>query len=430
MTTKLERIAHVAVEKPKERFTSLYHLLNNEMFNLCHKEMDGKKTAGIDSVSKKDYEENKTENIANLVERLRRHGYIPQPARRVYIPKGDGQVRPLGIAAYEDKLVQAGLSKILNAIYEQDFMDFSYGFRPRRNCHDALRKIHRVIQKGSINYVVDADIKGFFDNVDHELLIKFLEHRIADPNIIRLIKRLLKAGIMDGGLFVETNKGTPQVSPILANIYLHYVLDLWFEKVVKKYSKGQAEVIRYADDFVGCFQYREDAEKFYKALQERLRKFGLEVAVDKTKIIEFGRYAEEQSKRKGTKPETFDFLGFTHYCSKDRIGKRFRVKRKTSRKKFRKKVKDFKVWLRAAKDKMNIHEIFDKVKRKLIGHYQYYGITDNSREIWRYRSAVIKLLFKWLNRRSQRRSFCWEKFDKYLDLNPLPTPKIYASIFY
>lgn len=432
METKLKRIAHVAKEKPQERFTSLYHLLNEELILQCHELMEKGKATGIDGISKQNYEENKMENIKDLVGRLKRHGYVPQPARRVYIPKDGGKERPLGIAAYEDKLVQNGLSRILNAIYEQDFMENSYGFRPRRNCHDALRRMNEVIERGKISYVVDADIKEFFDNVDHEQLIKFMEHRIADPNIIRLTKRLLKAGIMDEDVFVETNKGTPQgsvVSPILGNIYLHYVLDLWFEKIVKKKSDGQAEIVRYADDFICCFQYKKDAETFYRKLKERLRKFGLEVAEDKTKIIKFGRYAEEDCKERGCKPDTFDFLGFTHYCSKDRLGKTYRVKRRTSKKKFRKKVKDFKMWLKSVKDKSNIHIIFEKSKQKLSGHYRYYGITDNAKAVWRYHGTIVKTLYKWLNRRSQRKSFGWENFNKYLKLNPLPKPKIYVSIY-
>ncbi|MEX0917096.1 MAG: group II intron reverse transcriptase/maturase, partial [Candidatus Paceibacterota bacterium] len=349
METKLARIAEIAKEKPKERFTSLYHLLNEEMLLQCHVELDGNKAAGIDRVTKAEYEANLEENIRNLAERLKRKGYRPQPVRRTYIPKDEKSMRPLGIPAYEDKIVQLGLNKILQAIYEQDFLNHSYGFRPGRSCHDALKEVNRIIEKGKISYVVDADISGFFTHVDHEWLMKFIELRIEDPNLRRLIVKFLKAGIMEKGIYEDTEEGTPQgsiASPILANIYLHYALDLWFQVAVKKACKGQAEIVRYADDYVCCFQYKEDAERFYKALVTRLAKFSLKIAEEKTKILMFGRFAADNSKRQGLgKPKTFDFLGFTHYCSKGSNGK-FRIKRKTSRKKFKAKLKAFKMWLR------------------------------------------------------------------------------------
>ncbi|RIV18038.1 reverse transcriptase [Alicyclobacillaceae bacterium I2511] len=252
METKLSRIAEIARIKPKESFTSLYHLLNEEMLLQCHRELNGHKAVGIDKVTKAEYEENLDENIQDLVQRLRRQSYRPLPVRRTYIPKGDGKgQRPLGISAYEDKIVQMGLSKILQAVYEADFLDCSYGFRPGRSAHDALRALNRVIEKGKISYVVDADIRGFFNNVDHGWLMKFIHLRIADPNMRRLIVKFLKAGIMENGKVEPTDLGTSQgsiASPVLANVYLHYALDLWFEVAVKKRCKGQAELVRYADD--------------------------------------------------------------------------------------------------------------------------------------------------------------------------------------
>lgn len=432
METKLTRIAEIAKKNPKEVFTSLYNLLNREMLLQCHYVLDANKAAGVDGITKREYAIKLEENVINLVNRLKTHSYKPQPARRTYIPKANGkELRPLGIAAYEDKIVQMGLARILEAIYEQDFLDFSYGFRPNRSCHDALRAINKTIIKDKINYIVDADIKGFFNNVDHEWMMKFIGHRIADPNIKRLIVRFLKAGIMEKGRFEATDKGTAQgsvVSPILANIYLHYVLDLWFERVVKKRSKGEVFIIRYADDFICGFQYKEEAEKFYKALKERLAKFKLELAEDKTKIIEFGRFAASNRAERGQgKPETFDFLGFTHYCSTSKSGK-FRVKRRTSRKKFWTKVKSVKQWVKSVRNVLSIHEIFKRIKAVLTGHFHYYGITDNYPMLQQFKYEVIKILFKWLNRRSQRRSFTKEKFQKYLRLNPLPNPKIYVNI--
>lgn len=431
MQTKLARIAEIAKEKPKEQFTSLYHLLNEEMLTLCHRELDGSKATGIDQVTKAAYEENLESNIKELVERLKRRSYRPQPVRRTYIPKDEKSKRPLGISSYEDKIVQLGLNKILQAIYEQDFLIVSYGFRPGRSCHDALKALNRNIEYGRTSYVVDADIRSFFTNVNHEWLMKFLELRVADPNIQKLIRRFLKAGMMEQGIWEPTEVGTPQgsiASPILSNLYLHYALDLWFEVAVKKACRGEASIIRYADDYVCCFQYKVDAERFYKALITRLAKFGLEIAEEKTKIVEFGRFAEENRKRKGQgKPPTFDFLGFTHYCSKSSKGK-FRVKRKTSEKKFKSKVKAFKEWLRTERHQ-DVKELMKTIRAKLTGHYRYYGITDNSRAMAVYKFQITKTLFKWLNRRSQRRSFTYDKFNLFLKRHPLPEPKIYVSIY-
>ncbi|GAB4271000.1 group II intron reverse transcriptase/maturase [Thermincola ferriacetica] len=432
METKLARIREIAERKPDEVFTSVCHLLNEEMLMQCHRELDGNKATGVDQVTKADYEKCLYENISSLVERLKKKSYRPQPVRRTYIPKGDGKSkRPLGIPAHEDKIVQMGLNKILQAIYEPKFLDLSYGFRPGRSCHDALRALTRIIERGKINYIVEVDIRGFFDHVDHEWLMKFIGHRINDPSLKRLIVRFLKAGIMEDGIIGATEEGTPQgaiVSPTLANIYLHYVLDLWFSKAVKKNCRGQAEMIRYADDFVCCFQHKDDAEKFLTALINRLAKFNLKIAEDKTKMFMFGRYAEENHKRRGLgKPQTFDFLGFTHYCGKSRNGK-FRVKHRTSRKKFKAKVKDFKEWIKSVRN-CDTADIMRTVRAKLLGHYRYYGITDNSRMIAKYMYEIIKLLFKWLNRRSQRKSFTVEKFRLFLAQHKLPTPKIYVSIY-
>ena len=432
METKLIRIAQIAKERPKEVFTSLYHYLNEEILVKCHQELKGDKAVGVDEITKANYAENLKENIYHLVEALKRHSYKPQPVRRTYIPKGDGGKRPLGIPSYEDKIVQLGLTKILQVIYEADFLPCSYGFRPKISCHDALKRLNDILIYGKTSYIVDTDIKGFFDSVDHKRLIEFIGLRIADPNIKRLVVRFLKAGVMEQNTYEPTLKGTPQgaiISPILANIYLHYVLDLWFFRVVKKHCKGEAYLVRYADDFVCCFQYKEDALRFHKALQARLNKFNLQLALNKTKIIEFGRFARENRKAKGLgKPETFSFLGFTHYCNQSRNGK-FRVKRKTEAKNFKSKIKAFKVWIKTIRSFGPLPDIFSRVRIKLLGHYAYYGITDNSKMIRNYYDIVIRLLFKWLNRRSQRRSFTYDKFKRYLKHNPLPLPRIYVSIF-
>lgn len=348
MGTKLTRIAELAKKTPKVKLQTLIHAIDEESLKACHNILSACKATGIDSVTKEEYGKNIDKNIANLLGRMKRQAYKPQPVKRVYIPKDNGKKRPLGIPAYEDKLVQKSLNEILNVIYEEEFLDCSYGFRPNKDCHGAIKEVGRILEQKKISYVVDADIKGFFDNVDHDWMMKFLQHRIQDPNILRLIQRFLKAGVVEAGIECETDSGTPQggvISPTLANVYLHYVLDLWFTIKVKRECRGEAYIVRYADDFVCFFQYKSDAEAFYVKLIDRLGKFNLEIAEDKTKIIEFGRFAnEERNKRGESKAETFDFLGFTHYCSKSKLG-RFRVKRKTSRKKFNAKLKVFAKWL-------------------------------------------------------------------------------------
>jgi group II intron reverse transcriptase/maturase len=337
----------------------------------------------------------------------------------------------LGIPAIEDKLVQAGLTRLLMAIYEQDFIEDSYGFRLGRSGHDALRALSNEVEGQRTHYIVDADIKGFFDNVDHEWMMKFLGHRIADKRVLRYVKRFLKAGIMEDGAVSASDKGTPQgglVSPILANIYLHYSLDLWFEWVFQQSCHGQSRLIRYADDFVVCFQYENDATRFRCELDERLAKFGLEISPEKTKVIEFGPNAESHARERGGKPETFDFLGFTHYCSRTRDGRRFRMKRITSRKKFTAKIRMFKDWLRANRT-LPTRELMEKVAAKLRGHFAYYGVTDNSKGINRFAYEVCHLLFKWLNRRGKRGCMSWDKFELLLKKSPLPQPRIKVNLF-
>lgn len=295
MYTKLQRITEVAKNNPKERFTSLIHLVNKEMLMQCHKELSGNKATGVDRITKQEYETNLEGNIDDLLIRMKAFKYKPQPVRRVYIDKpGSHKKRPLGILAYEDKIVQLAINKILKAIYEQDFMDSSFGFRENRSCHDALKILNVYLTRKNINYVVDADIKGFFDNVDHKWMMKFLEHRIADKNLLRYIGRFLKSGVMDKGRFYKVYEGTPQggiISPTLANIYLHYVLDIWFNNYIKRKCIGKAYIVRYADDFVCCFQYEAEAKAFYEELKLRLNKFSLELAEDKTKTLYFGKNA-------------------------------------------------------------------------------------------------------------------------------------------
>ena len=430
--TKLHRIAEKARKEPGFKFTSLYHLMNEELLRECFKRLRKDAVAGIDEMTKELYAVNLDANLLNLIDRLHRMAYIPQPVRRTYIPKpGSAKQRPLGIPCFEDKLVQAGLVRILEAVYEQDFIEDSYGFRPERSCHKALIALSDTVEDNPVNHIVEADIKGFFDNVNQGWLLKFLAHRIEDKRILRMVKRFLKAGVAEDGSVTVSDEGTPQggvISPILSNIYLHYALDLWFEKVYRKSCTGYARLIRYADDFVVCFQYKADAEKFRIALGERLGKFGLEVEPTKTRVMEFGRFAVEHAAKRGTKPETFDFLGLTHYCGTSRNGKKFRMKRVTARKKFAAKLKAFKEWLKKARI-MKTKDLWEIAKAKLRGHYNYYGVTDNLRGIERFGHEVKRLLFKWLNRRGKRHCLNWERFDEMLTRFPLPIPRIKVRMF-
>lgn len=327
--------------------------------------------------------------------------------------------------------MQLALKKLVEAIFEPKFLDCMHGFRYGRGCHSALRELNRTILYKKVNYIVDADIKGFFDNVNHIWLMKCIEQHIKDRNVLKLIERFLKAGVIENHKLYDTKDGTPQgsiLSPVLANIYMHYVLTLWFEKIIKTRFRGESYIIVYADDFVCCFQYESEAKLFMNTLlPERLGKFNLQLAIDKTRLIEFGRFAGRDSIRKGKKrPNTFDFLGFTHYCSKSINGK-FRVKRKTTKKKFNEKVREYKYWIKANRN-MELKELMQKTNEKLIGHYQYFGVTDNSRAIGRYENEVNKLLFKYLNKRSQRKSYTYEEFEQMKKQYPLARPKIYVDL--
>jgi len=432
VATKLRRIAEKARTESSFKFTSLYHLMNEELLRECFQRLRKDAAAGIDNVTKEEYAENLDANLTNLTERLHRMAYIPQPVRREYIPKpGSVKQRPLGIPCFEDKLVQAGMVRILEAVYEQHFIDDSYGFRPKRSCHKALRALSETVESKPVNHIVEADIKGFFDHVNQEWLLKFLEHRIGDKRILRMVKRFLKAGVAEDGAITVSDEGTPQggvISPLLANIYLHYTLDLWFEKVYRKKCSGFARMIRYADDFVVCFQYKADAEKFSRELRIRLGMFGLEVEPTKTRVMEFGKFAVQNATAKGERPATFDFLGFTHYCGRSQDGKWFRMKRKTSKKRFTAKSQAFKEWLMKART-LKTAELWETAKAKLRGHYAYYGVTDNVEGIGRFARKVTELLYKWLNRRGKRGCLNWAKFNQMLERFPLPEPRIKVNMF-
>jgi group II intron reverse transcriptase/maturase len=430
---KLTLISKRAKEEPRTKFISLMHLLNAEYLRGCYAELKQGKAAGIDGKTVEGYtEEEITRAIAEAIISMKMRTYRPQPVRRVYIEKVNGQKRPLGIPTVMDKVIQQGVVKILEAIYEPTFLPVSYGFRAGRNAHECLKELNHKIMGQKVNWVIEADIRGFFDQVDHGWMMRCLEEKIGDTPFRKLIERMLKAGVMEGGQYTASKEGTPQggiISPILANIYLHYVLDLWFEKVERKGLEGECYLIRYADDFVVCLQHKEEAQRVLEDIKERMQKFGLELAEEKTGIVEFGRFADENHKRRGEgKPRTIEFLGFTHYCTRTR-DERFMVRVKTSGKKMSKAIKGMGAWLKSMRNLLKLGDIWKLLRLKLQGHYNYYGLSGNFESIQRYYHKVLSLVFKWLNRRSQKRTWNWNTFREYLEKNPLPIPKLTYAIY-
>lgn len=426
MVNDYSKIAYLSERYDKVQ--TLMHYINETSLYEEHRRQKKNKAPGIDGVRKMDYHKDFEQNVNDLLVNMKAFKYKPQPVRRTFIPKDKNGKRPLGIPCYEDKLVQGVMRKILDAIYEGKFMDFSYGFRKGRNCHQAIVAVNQTIMRKKINYVLDADIKGFFNNVDHKWLMKFLAHDIGDKNFLRYITRFLKSGIMEEMQYQESDKGTPQgglISPVLANVYLHFVLDVWFEHGIKKNFKGDAEIVRYADDFVCFFQYKNEAEQFLELLKTRLAKFSLELSEDKTKLIEFGRFAKENSKDGFT--ESFDFLGFAHYNGKTRTG-RYRVIHRTSKSKLKQKKQAVKTWL-----KENMHgrpsDVIKRLNKKLVGHYAYYGISGNFNSLRNFYKYIVNRFYWTLLRRSQKVWLTWDRFNRLIEKFPIKEPKIYVNIW-
>jgi RNA-directed DNA polymerase len=418
VSSALERVRQAAIRDRKQRFTALFHhvyqvdLLREAYLSLKHDVAPGR-----DGETWRQYGEELEENLRDLSLRLRRGAYRVNPVLRVYIPKADGRQRPIGIPTLEDKVVQRAVSQVLEVIYELDFLGFSYGFRPKRNPHQALDALSVGILTKKVNWVLDADIRGFFDSLDHEWLVKFIEHRIADRRIVRLIREWLKAGVLEGGERIQSEVGTIQggsISPLMANIYLHYVLDLWVQRWRKNQAKGNIIVVRWADDFIVGFEHPFEAKRFRSELGARLAKFGLELHPDKTRLIEFGRFAAPNRERRGEgKPETFNFLGFTHICGRNRGGK-FTVLRRTMRKRWQAKLKGVYTELRR-----RMHDPVPEqgayLRTVIMGHVRYYGVPMNGPSVAAFRMEVCWLWAKVLKRRSQKHSLTWERMERLID---------------
>ncbi len=415
--TSLRGIANKAKEKPEYRFRNLYGMIDEELLRLAWRLLNKKAAPGVDQVTAQEYEKNLKANLDDLIGRLIRGGYRAKLVRRTLIPKGDGATRALGIPVLEDRLLQKAVSILLEAVYEPTFLDCSFGYRPGRDAKMAVKELRDELNFGGLHYVVEADIKGFFDNLDHDQLIKMLEYRIDDQKLIRLIRKWLNAGILDpAGKVINPLTGTPQggiVSPILANVYLHYGLDQWVEQVVGKQIKGKLKYVRYADDYVCAFSLKSDAERFYRNLGKRLAKFNLTVAEEKTRMISFSPYIKESGR--------FDFLGFEMSWGRSRRGHKT-VRRRTAKKKLLKTLKTLTEWLKQNRSR-TLDEFIAHVNKKLRGHYEYFGVIGNYARMSMYRHTVIKLLFKWLNRRSQKRSWTWPEFTNKVGTKLL-TPTI------
>lgn len=418
MQTLLWGIAEKAKRLPQHRFGNLYRLLNEELLKDSWQYVRKDAALGVDQVSAAAYEQNLDENIHQLVERLKAKRYRARLVRRHYIPKGEGKMRPLGILVVEDKLLQIAVTRILTAIYEVDFLPCSYGYRPQVGVKDAVKQLTINLQFGRYNWIVEADVKSYFDSLSHQKLIRMLAERIDDRAFLQLIGKWLKAGILEEGKVLQPEAGTPQggnVSAILANLYLHYVMDQWFEQVFKQSCKGRAFLIRYADDWVSAFEFRGDAERFYAMQGERLREYELELSAAKTRVMRFSSWQPQDK-------ESFEFLGFEFRWGKDRQGKPY-LKRRTSRKKYRSSLQRFTEWCKQTRHLKN-RERFAKLNRKLSGYYNHYGLPGNYKSLNDFFHQSQRILFKWLNRRSQKRSYTWDGFRELLDCFKVPHPQI------
>jgi RNA-directed DNA polymerase len=430
-TTGVERIAQRARSQPEACFTALMHHFTVDNLRACFMALDGTKAPGVDGITKAMYGQHLEEHLHALHTKLHHMSYRPHPVRRVEIPKEDGTTRPLGVSCTEDKIVQEMARRILEAIHEPGFLETSYGFRPGRSCHDALRRLNAEVMRQPINWIVDLDLAQFFDTMPHQEILTVLAQRITDAKFLRLIARMLKAGVQTPGGVVQDELGSPQgsiVSPVIANVFLDTVRDQWFATVVTRHCRGYCAILRYADDTMTLFEREDDARRFLRVLPLRLGKFGLRLNTNKTHLLAFGKQGAWQALQTGHRPATVDYLGFTHYWGRSRNGL-VRVKRKTSKKRLRRALRDLTQWLRQERHARKLPDLWQAIARKMRGHFNYFGVTDNSRALYRFERAVYKLLFKWLNHRSQRRSFTWESFRRYAARHPLPRPGPLISMY-
>jgi RNA-directed DNA polymerase len=428
--TKLKRIAWLSSREETKKFSSLMHHFNVDSLRTCYNELDGKKAVGVDGIDKASYGKDLENNLEELVTKLKQMSYRPGPIRQVLIPKMGkaGSKRELGISNFEDKLVQKMIHKVLESIYEPLFLDCSYGFRPGRSCHDAIRALRNYLNEQRVEIVIDIDLANFFGSLDADALEEILNAKIGDKRFLRYIRRLHKSGVLAEGVLKEYEGGVVQgsmCSPILANIYAHYAIDKWVEEVVKKHCRGKVELFRYCDDAVICCEDRQDARRLKEALSKRLGKYKLRLNEEKTKLVSFSKVGYQ----KGEKQGTFDFLGFTFYLGRNRTGKFILAKVKSSSKRVRTKLKSLNVWCKVVRNKYKLQEIWRRISVMLGGYYQYYGVSFNTANLEKFEDRVLRILFKWLNRRSQRKSFSWEKFLLYKNRNPLPRIKVCHVLF-
>lgn len=427
--TKLRRIAWLSSRDKGKVFNNLMHLINEESLEICFNELDGTKAVGEDGINKAEYGKRLKENIEELTRKLKSMAYRPGNIRRVEIPKEGrpGETRPLGISNFEDKLFQKMVQKVLESIYEPLFLESSYGFRPGRGCHDAVRALRQHLYENEVESIIDIDLANFFGTIDHDILMEILGNKIEDIRLLRYIKRMLKAGILSEGEMILSDEGVPQgsvCSPILSNIFAHYVLDEWIEETVKAHCKGRIELIRYCDDAVICCRHKRDAERIKEALAKRLAKYKLKLNEEKTKMVNFSKQAYISKERK---QESFDFLGFTFYWGLSRNGKAL-PKLKSSGKRLRSKLKKVNEWAKAVRNKYRLPEIWELFKLKIRGHMRYYGVSFNIHGVKQFLYRTTRIIFKWLNRRSQKKSLNWEKFMLFMQRNPLPKAKIWHKL--
>jgi RNA-directed DNA polymerase len=427
--TKLTRIAWLSKRDPQKVFQTLMHHFNEDSLKDCFNALDGRKAVGIDGIDKAEYGEKLDENIEDLVARMKRMAYRPLPVRQVLIPKEGkpGAKRPLGISVIEDKIVQKMVQKVLESIYEPLFLDCSYGFRPGRGCHTAVKDLWEYLDKHTVSTVIDVDLANYFGSIDHKELVKILREKVKDERFIRYLIRMFKAGVLAEGELMMSDEGVPQgslCSPVLSNIFAHVVIDVWFEDIVKRHCKGRAAIFRYCDDLVICCQYKEDAARIKTALGKRLARYKLTMNEDKTKLVTFSKAAYRQGEKQGT----FDFLGFTFYWGRTRKGAAVPMV-KTSRKRMRTKLKRVKEWVGTNKDRYSLKQLWKPFCQKLEGHVRYYGVSFNKRGVGRFLYHAERIIFQGLNRRSQRRSFNWERFEAFVKAHPRPRNRVYHPLF-